>query len=79
MVVLDIVVTDNHDEPVQNLPKQDFLVAENGKAQTISSFEEHKGRATRAASNATPAARCFHKLPDKSASANDQCPVTRCA
>lgn len=42
LVVLDVVVT-NKGEPVTGLKKQDFEVLEDGKPQSISNFEEHRG------------------------------------
>jgi VWFA-related protein len=41
-VVVDVVVTDEHDEFVTGLDKKDFQVLENNKIQTVSVFEEHK-------------------------------------
>jgi VWFA-related protein len=43
VVLLDVVVTDSKDHPVQGLPKENFEAFEEGKPQTILSFEEHKG------------------------------------
>lgn len=43
VVLLDVVVTDNKDEPVTGLPKNDFEVLEDGKPQTMASFDEHAG------------------------------------
>jgi VWFA-related protein len=43
VVLLDVVVTDRNDQPVSNLSKDDFQILEEGKPQTIASFEEHKG------------------------------------
>ena len=40
-VVVDVVITKNNGDPVDGLSKQDFVVSENGKAQTIDFFEEH--------------------------------------
>lgn len=45
VVVLDVVVSNTKGEPVPGLHSDDFQVVEDGKPQTISSFEEHKGRA----------------------------------
>jgi VWFA-related protein len=42
-VLLDVLVTDHKGLPVTGLAKDAFTVAEQGKAQTISFFEEHKG------------------------------------
>lgn len=39
---MDVVVTNANGEPVPGLPKEDFLVSEEGARQKISSFEEHK-------------------------------------
>ena len=43
LVVVDVVVTNSKGEPVPGLKKEDFEVAEDGKSQAISVFEEHKG------------------------------------
>lgn len=43
LVLVDVVVTDNKGEPVPGLKKEDFEVFEDGKDQTVSGFEEHKG------------------------------------
>jgi VWFA-related protein len=40
-VVIDVVVTDGHGRPVSDLKKEDFAIKENGKEQTIKSFEAH--------------------------------------
>ena len=40
-VIVDVVVTKGRDEPVIALKKEDFQVMEDGKPQTILSFEEH--------------------------------------
>lgn len=55
-VLLDVVVTDRNDKPVSDLSKNDFQVFEEGKPQTIDSFEEHKGapRAPSQAHNVLP-------------------------
>ncbi len=53
IVVLDVVVTGRNGQPVQGLHKEDFSIAEDGKPQQITSFEEHT------AGDAMPAA-----LPD---------------
>ena len=44
-VVLDVVVTDSHGNPVQGLKKKDFSVLEEKKSQEIRSFEEFDFRA----------------------------------
>jgi len=41
LVVLDVVVTDVHKNPVHSLTKSDFALLEDGHAQTIKTFEEH--------------------------------------
>ena len=43
LVVVDVVVINNKGEPVPGLKKEDFEVLEDGKPQTVSVFEEHKG------------------------------------
>ena len=45
VVVLDVVVSTTKGEPVSGLHSDDFQVVEDGKPQTVTSFEEHKGRA----------------------------------
>ncbi len=42
VVLVDVVVTGAKGDPVLNLKKDDFRIAEDGSTQTISSFEEHK-------------------------------------
>ena len=46
-VLVDVVVTDAKDAPVTGLKQKDFEVLEDGKPQTIATFEEHKGAAPR--------------------------------
>src|SRR5580692_13021834 len=43
LVLVDVVVTNGKGDAVTGLQKQDFEVLEDGKPQTISSFEEHHG------------------------------------
>lgn len=43
VVVVDVVVTNGKGEPVPGLHKQDFEIWEDGKPQTIATFEEHRG------------------------------------
>ncbi|HKF04067.1 MAG TPA: VWA domain-containing protein [Candidatus Sulfotelmatobacter sp.] len=43
LVVVDVVVSNNKGEPVPGLKKEDFEVSEDGKPQTVSVFEEHRG------------------------------------
>jgi VWFA-related protein len=45
LAVVDVVVTDQNDQPVPGLRKEDFSVFEDGKPQAISIFEEHTGNA----------------------------------
>ncbi len=41
LVVVDVVVEDSKQNPIHGLEKSDFSLTENGKPQTIRSFEEH--------------------------------------
>jgi VWFA-related protein len=41
VVLTDVTVTDKSGQPVRGLTEQDFRIFDNGKAQTVSSFEEH--------------------------------------
>jgi len=43
VVLVDVVVTQGKGEPVTGLRKEDFQVSEDGRPQTISFFEEHRG------------------------------------
>lgn len=43
VVLIDVVVTDGKGKPVGGLRKKDFEVAEDGRAQIISFFQEHTG------------------------------------
>jgi len=43
VVLLDVVVTDHNGQPIKGLPSTSFEVSENGKQQTIASFEENHG------------------------------------
>lgn len=43
MVLVDVVVTNGKDEPVKGLTKDQFQILEDGKPQTMASFEEHAG------------------------------------
>jgi VWFA-related protein len=45
-VLLDVLVTDHKGVPVTGLAKEAFTVVEQGKAQTIGFFEEHRGAST---------------------------------
>jgi VWFA-related protein len=46
VVLLDVVVTDHKGESIPNLRQEDFQVAEDGKPQSVSAFEEHKHNAS---------------------------------
>ncbi len=46
IVVLDVVVTGRDGKPVQGLHKEDFSIAEDGRPQQITSFEEHSAGQT---------------------------------
>jgi len=46
LVVVDVVATDSHQNPVHNLTAADFTLVENGQAQTIKTFEEHTSAET---------------------------------
>ncbi|HEX6641235.1 MAG TPA: VWA domain-containing protein, partial [Thermoanaerobaculia bacterium] len=52
---LEVVVTDPKDNPVRGLTKDDFIVIESGKAQTITNFSVYDG-GTAAASSVNPEA-----------------------
>jgi VWFA-related protein len=41
IVLVDVVVTEAKGQPAAGLKKEDFLLSEDGKAQTVSFFEEH--------------------------------------
>ena len=43
LVVLDVVVTDKRGAAIHDLKSSDFLVTESGAAQTVKTFEEHRG------------------------------------
>jgi VWFA-related protein len=45
IVLVDVVVTDKQGQSVPALSKDDFHVSEDGSAQVVTSFEEHKGAA----------------------------------
>jgi VWFA-related protein len=54
LVVIDVVVTDSHGNPIHGLKASDFSLLENNKPQTLRHFEEHT--ASRAgATDVTPA------------------------
>ena len=43
LVLVDVVVTNDKGGPITGLEKKDFAILEDGKPQTISTFEEHHG------------------------------------
>lgn len=43
LVQVDVVVTNDKGDPIVGLKKEDFEVLEDGKPQTLSTFEEHRG------------------------------------
>jgi VWFA-related protein len=45
LVLVDVVVTDSHGQPVHDLQARDFSVLDNGKPQSIVAFEEHRSDA----------------------------------
>ena len=47
VVLVDVVATNSHGDPAAGLKNADFQLFENGKRQTIASFEEHKAVAPR--------------------------------
>ncbi len=53
-VVIDVVVTKRDDEPVKGLHAKDFVVMEDGKAQTVDFFEEHTAKTLPAGSLLPP-------------------------
>lgn len=55
LVVLDIVVTDGHGHPVTGLKPGDFRLFEDGRPQTLKSFEEHNPANPAAAARAMAA------------------------
>ena len=46
VVLVDVVATDSHGQPVHDLKARDFSVLDNGKPQEIVTFEEHRADAT---------------------------------
>ena len=56
LVILNVVVTDSHENPVRNLNASDFVVLEKGVPQQIKTFEEHTASASVAAAKPEPAA-----------------------
>jgi len=55
LVEVPVVVLDSHEKPVPNLKKEDFLLFDNGKPQTISAFSVLTGAAGSAPAAATAA------------------------
>lgn len=54
LVVLDVVVTDSHQNPVHNLTASDFTVLEKKAPQQIRNFEEHTAISAAEAAKAAP-------------------------
>jgi VWFA-related protein len=54
LVVVDVIVTDSHQNPVHNLTMADFILKEDGHQQTIKSFEEHAADQTPSATQPPP-------------------------
>jgi hypothetical protein len=61
IVLVDVIVTSGSGRLVGGLRKKDFQVAEDGRPQTISFFEEHKGAVTTTIS-LPPMPASFHQL-----------------
>ncbi len=53
-VVLDVIVTDSTGKPIHGLNAHDFTVLENGTAQRVKGFEEHRPDAEPAKASAPP-------------------------
>jgi len=54
IVVVDVVVMDQKQNPVRNLKPSDFTLAEKGQPQTIAHFEEHSAMTATAAAKMPP-------------------------
>ncbi|MGD0736550.1 MAG: VWA domain-containing protein [Terracidiphilus sp.] len=57
LVVVDVIVTDSHQNPVHNLTQADFDLKEDGHPQAIKSFEEHTAEQAATPSQAPPPSR----------------------
>jgi VWFA-related protein len=55
LVVVDVVVTDSHGQPVQNLTRDDFTLLEDGKPQQMKVFENHATPTSKTDTAAGPA------------------------
>ncbi len=62
-VLVDVVVTDTKDEPVTGLPKEQFQIFEDGRLQTLTSFDEHAGLPDMSALQAKLPPNTFSNLP----------------
>jgi VWFA-related protein len=62
-VLVDVVVTNNSDQPVTGLPQGQFQVFEDGHRQTLTSFEEHAGMPDMSALQAKLPPNTFSNLP----------------
>ncbi len=47
VVLTDVTVTDKHGNPVRGLTEEDFRIFDNGKPQTLASFDEHHEKMAR--------------------------------
>lgn len=54
LVVVDVIVTDSHQDPVHNLTAADFSLREDGHPETIKNFEEHSADKTASAPQPPP-------------------------
>jgi VWFA-related protein len=63
VVLVDAVVTEGKGQPVIGLNREDFQVTEDGRPQTISSFEEHAGGGISAAAMPTMPADVYTNFP----------------
>ena len=76
IVVVDVVVSDGKRQAVAGLSAKDFRVAEDGRVQTISSFEEHKPSQAEPISLPEMPPNVFTKLPrDKASGLGERCAV----
>ncbi|MGA8530495.1 MAG: VWA domain-containing protein, partial [Acidobacteriaceae bacterium] len=54
VVLTDVTVTDKHGNPVRGLSEEDFRIFDNGKPQTLASFDEHHEQVARLKEAAAP-------------------------
>jgi VWFA-related protein len=62
-VVVDVVVTGRNGQPIEGLPKEDFVVTEDGHPQTIATFEEHTARSSVQAGSSELPPNVFTNIP----------------